>query len=173
MFKIDQLPLEQIRHLEYCSAASQGSILQGHYEGCTFVGVRTVFTSTAGGVEAMLLVGGANHGKILSLESMKDPSALDISALVRFVAIDPEPFVLDRLNIPVGALLLEPKSGVLLATGTVIQRTSQPTQGVYLFGKEAGRGAGSFLDAINPGRWRGISKSFALEKLPSNLGAPG
>lgn len=173
MFKIDRLWIEQIRHLEYCSAAPQGSILQGRYEGSTFVGVRTVFSSTAGGFEAMLLVGGANHGKILSLESMKDPSALDISALVRFVAIDPEPFVLDRLNIPVGALLLEPKSGVLLATGTVIQRASQQTHGVYLFGKEAGRGAGSFLDAINPGRWRGISKSFALEELPSNLVSSG
>jgi hypothetical protein len=175
MFRIDRLPLEQVRHVEYCSRAPHGSILQGSYKDGIFVGVRTFFGSATGGAEAMLLVGGADHGKILSLVSMKDPSALDISALVRFVASDPQPFVIDRLNIPVGALLLEPKSGTFLAAGTVIHSASQQTPGfVYLFGKDKDdRSAGSFLDTINPGRWRGISKSFTLERVPFNLPASG
>jgi hypothetical protein len=164
---LESIRLEDVAFVERCSLAPHGDILQFSVNKVDGVGIRTFISTVTGGAEALMFIGGADHGHVVALESIGNPAALNITQLVRIVAHEPYPFM-DRVeNIPTGALLYQPETGAFLARGKVIHNNSPLQMSVFVYLTPEGEKfpIGHAIETINPTRWKGVARSFGLEAL--------
>ncbi|MET4071539.1 hypothetical protein ABID58_006353 [Bradyrhizobium sp. S3.2.6] len=120
-----------------------------------------------GGAEAIMFIGGADHGKLLSLDAIGNESAaLMITKQVRFVATDVLPFNPVHKPAEVGSLL-QNNDGTLIARSMVTQPGGLAVPAfVYLTSETTKSPKGTCVGSLSMVNMRGISRSFALEQIP-------
>ncbi|MGJ4928724.1 hypothetical protein ACQR1I_13615 [Bradyrhizobium sp. HKCCYLS2038] len=162
---LEKIAFSDIETSERCSLVKHGEIVQFSHLQETHIGIRTFFDDPMGGKEAVFIIGGPDHGHLLSLDLIGNPAALIITKLVRFVAVEPAPFIVGRTS-TAGELYQQNESGAFLASGVVVDQSVRRPAYVYLTPEGEQFGSGHCLAMINPGRWRGISHRFEVEVLP-------
>jgi hypothetical protein len=168
----DTLPFDQIRYFERCSLVEHGEIIQISDGNQIATGMRTYYSDAMGGKEAILIIGGADHGALISLDDIGNPPALAVTDMVRFVAKDIAPFNPHVRQPTVGNLLQ--LDGALIGRSQVIHPggVTQPAY-VYLTNDQAKQAKGACTQSLSFVNLRGISRSFDLELKPEPLKVVG
>lgn len=159
---IDTLPFDRIRYFERCSLVAHGEIIQTSVGDQAVIGMRTYYSDAMGGKEAILLIGGTDHGALLSLDQIGNAPALAVTDLVRFVATDIVPFNPQVRQPTVGNLLQ--LDGALIGRSQVIHPggVTQPAY-VYLTNDQPKPSKGACTQSLSFVNLRGVSRSFDLE----------
>ncbi|MCU1340465.1 MAG: hypothetical protein JWO19_6046 [Bryobacterales bacterium] len=170
MFEITKLKFDQVQFVERCSLAPLGEIIQMFFNGQNVVGIRTYYNDAMGGAEAIMVIGGTDHGGLISLEHLGNAPAVIVTKLVRLVAARIAPFVPLIKQPEVGNLLQRP-DGAMLGRSVVVSPSgvTQPAY-VYLTPGKADNGRdipiGTCVNTLSFVDLRGISQSFELEMRP-------
>jgi hypothetical protein len=166
MVILEKLQFDQIEFVGQCSEAPRGEIIQTSFDDRILVGLRTFYDDPMGGGEAIMTIGGKDHGLLTSLHEIGNPPAVVISKLVRFVATGIKPFNPLARRPEIGNLLQLADGAILVRTQiTLPQGTPQAAYVCLRSGNETTQ-RGTFLQSISSASLRGVSQSFELELIP-------
>jgi len=168
MPKIEKLNFDQIQYFERCSLVPHGEIIQTSFGDQTVIGMRTFYNDPMGGKEAILFIGGDDHGALVSLDQIGNAPALVVTRITTLVAIEIVPFNPNSQPPTVGNLLQ--LDGALLGRSEVLHPggITQPAY-VYLTDGQAKSLRGTCTQTLSFVNLGGISRSFDLELQPEPL----
>jgi hypothetical protein len=168
MLQIEKMQLNQVRFANRASLVPSGEIIQTSCDDQIIIGLRTFFND---GTEAIMLIGGQDHCRIVSLESVGNKPSLIITSLVRLIATDLMPFD-PAQRPPERGNLLQMVHGAFVARGQIVRKEipQTPPAFVYLTPDPAIEHAkavpsGTAVQVNNMTQARGISRSFSIEVI--------